>query len=70
MKPVGRFKAAVTKGRQMFRRFFAFYTKVCFKSQGLKTGLLFRKLVSEANRWRKSNPAEGRSFRKQLKMSS
>jgi len=57
---------AVAKDRQMFRRFFVFYTKVYFKLQGLKTGLLFRKLVSEANRWRKSNPAEGRSFRKQI----
>jgi|GEM_PF-3008081 len=54
----------------MFRRFFAFYIKVYFKLHGLKTGLLFRKLVSEANRWRKSNPAEGRSFREQLIMSS
>ncbi|KAF1080950.1 MAG: hypothetical protein GQF41_2764 [Candidatus Rifleibacterium amylolyticum] len=31
-------------------------------SRGLKTGLLFRKLVSEANRWRKSIPSDGRSF--------
>jgi hypothetical protein len=46
------------------RVFVLIYTKAHSKLRGLKTGLLFRKLVSEANRWRKSNPAEGRSYRK------
>ena len=42
------------------RIFTAFLTKSApFKIlRGEKTGLLFRKLVSEANRWRKSNPAD------------
>jgi len=33
-------------------------TDFYIKLRGEKTGLLFRKLVSEANRWRKSNPAD------------